>query len=292
MSSLSTANLAIAHPERKTDSQSVLSSTLQHIIENKPDPLATAPPVIQKWINSGWLFFRRGQHEAFLVAWHVGEVLSAVRRSCPHGNRRNRTGPTWPEWVSRYAPFCIETANRWADMFEIIKPETATNFDHLTIDPARKMVEMFRGEQRRHEKRNAIPEPESNDKEPAGKEPPPIGNAINNVRNWSGKLAESLEFHGVYSSHQSPLRDGDKLKSWIADGLLCAGEILAATETMNEHLQSSESRPLEWGPFNMFRLDGKFAESVHRRRSLHDVDKFSYAGSDQSSNILESIAAT
>jgi hypothetical protein len=234
-----------SHADRldKTDSQSDLTTALQNLVNNKPDPLETSAPVIQKWINNGWLFFRRGQHEAFLVAWHVGEVLSAVRKDCPNGHKKNRTKPTWPEWVGKFTPFdCVETANRWADIWEVVKPENTANFDAMTIESARELVKFLKGEKARVAKRIEKADAQASDADassdpkpnPDKKDPPPVGNVVNSIRVATGKLAASLEFHDAHSSHQSPLRDADKLTSWIADGLLSASEILSGIEFLNK----------------------------------------------------------
>lgn len=261
---------------RKTDSKSAFTPALKSLLDNLPDPNETAGPVIRKRLEACWSFFRRGGHERFLLAWNVGKILSAVREKCPHGNSKAaKDGAlTWEQWAEEFTPFdCYETADRWADIWDYIQPTTVNDFDALDYGAARAIVAVRKGEQSRATKRKNGKTAESEeatskveDKDIA-KPPQPIGNTISTVRNWSAKMLDSVAFHGAHSSHQSPLRDGDKLKSWIADNLLSVEKILAATETLNNHMKG-----LLGGRHEVTRQGAKIIREARKQfKTAHDA---------------------
>jgi hypothetical protein len=230
-----------------------MCSSLQDLISAKPDPSVTAAPVIQKWMARAWAFFRRGSHECFLAAWHVGEILAAIRSKCPHGNSKDRKEPTFSEWVERHCPFDIRTAERWSDLFTYVKPENTPEFDSLTYSPALEIAQsrkgMLKDERERSEKRETAKE-KKRTANPEKKQPvKPIGNYVSAIKNSALGLRDAVEVYASSDTRSTSI-ECDKLETFIAD-LLSSVELsisaaakisnLRAKLTGNKHSKSSRA---------------------------------------------------
>ena len=104
-----------------------------------------------KFLERCWASFeeitailRVGSHERFLLAWHAGEIFSAWRNQCDHGNSRivkKGDGITLPDKVEQETSLDPRTAYRWADLWDFICPKDPNiDFDALTEEPALDIV--------------------------------------------------------------------------------------------------------------------------------------------------------
>jgi len=122
--------------DETSDSESDFTPAVQSLIENKPENDA-ALPVVSKFLDRCDGFVRRGSHDCFLVAWNAGEILSAIRQRCVHGNSKAaKSGEksTFKDVVEAHFTICEETANRWADLFDYVKTDV-TNWNRLSAKP-------------------------------------------------------------------------------------------------------------------------------------------------------------
>lgn len=241
-------------PKNKNVTESDLHS-LQDLIGSKPDPVHTSMPVIGKWMASAWGFFKRGSHECFLAAWHVGEILAAIRSRCPHGNKKDRTGPTFEEWVEQCCPFDIRTAERWSDLFAFVKRENVTEFDNLTIGAALEIAltkkAMLRDERDRSEKRSTAKEKKRTQTPEKQKPVKPIGNYVSQIKSSALGLRDAVEVYASSDTRSTSI-ECDKLETFIADllqsvelSIFAAEKISSLREKLTGNKHSKSSRAVE-----------------------------------------------
>lgn len=243
-------------PVPESKSKSVAESelhSLQDLISGKPDPVHTSLPVIHKWMESVWGFFRRGSHECFVAAWHVGEILAAVRSKCPHGSKKNRKEPSFSEWVEQFCPFDIRTAERWSDLFTFLKPENTPEFDSLTYSPALEIAEarksMLKDERDRTEKRETARAKRKGKNKTRNPEVKPIGNYVSAIKNGALGLRDAVAAYAGTDTRSNSI-EADKLETFIADllqsaeiSISAAAKISSLREklTGNKHDKSSKA---------------------------------------------------
>lgn len=202
-------------PPQKTVTESVLFTSVQEIISNKPGPSVTAAPVMGKWMASAWAFFRRGRHECFLASWHCGEILAAVRSKCPHGNKKNRTELTFDEWVEEHISFIgLRTAERWSDIFNHVKPENTPDFDSLNYTEALEIAEarkkMLKDERDRSEKRETAKQKKKSPSPEKKKPVKPIGNYVSQIKSSALGLRDAISNYASSDTRSTSI-ECDKL---------------------------------------------------------------------------------
>ena len=225
--------MRVSKSPKKSVAESDLHS-LQDLIGAKPDPVHTSMPVIAKWMASAWGFFKRGSHECFLAAWHVGELLAFIRSKSPHGNEKNRKESTFSEWIEQHCSFDIRTAERWSDLFTYVKRENTPDFDSLTYSAALEIAQtrkgMLKDERDRTGKRETAKEKKRHPKSDPKKPVRPIGNYISQIKNSALGLRDAVEVYASSDTRSTSI-ECDKLETLIADLLQSAElSILAAAK--------------------------------------------------------------
>jgi hypothetical protein len=213
----------------KSDSKSEIDT----ILNNVPDPTVTALDAVTKYLDRCWGIYKKGSHDAFLVAWNAGSILSYYRKQASHGNSRevkDGTGQTFADWVeSNCKSIVLETANRWADLWEWIKPESCNDWDSLTITEALEIARVRKGERGRAAKRNDKVEQETEEKKqtttPIKAETPPLGNAIRSTRRAVEKLYQVAENEDFSASNLSTAIQIDNVSATITDCLICIQQL-------------------------------------------------------------------
>jgi len=191
------------------------------IIDNTPDS-DTAAPAVTKFLEQAHGFVQRGTHECFLVARAIGQVLAQRRADAAHGNstEARRGKMTWPDWVEKFCPFCIETANRYADIYQVT-PETMEGFSELRITDAAELVRTNKykdPEQREHKTPKTVKD----------KPPRPLGNAVRQVLTAAKECAASAQGQ----TRHSLSREADCRESFIADIVASIRLLIGAANTL------------------------------------------------------------